>query len=256
MRKPLRVIVFLTVTATLAASVWRYREPLRGLWISALPASIAPRPEPDPVAYANLSKDLEQWRLDLAKRHRQAKTAAERAVVENDARVLLEHTLPVMMRCWLGTPWDFNGTAKGPGQGKIACGYFVATVLRDAGFQVDRYQLARQPSGNILQTFLPRNSCTLTVGKEYGVFADDLRKRDPGIYVAGLDTHVAFLVVTAEGFRFIHSSGSSPWCVVDEGQDEAGVLQRSKWRMIGNLTADSSVMRRWLRAEKIAVKGA
>ena len=40
-----------------------------------------------------------------------------RASVEGDARLVLEHALPAMMRCRLGTPWDFNGTAKGPGAG-------------------------------------------------------------------------------------------------------------------------------------------
>ena len=89
---------------------------------------------------------------------------------------VLEQALPAMMRCWLGTPWDFNGTAKGPGAGKIACGYFVATVLKDAGFQVDRYQLAQQPSENILRSFLPKDACDLSVGKDYQAFASDVGK--------------------------------------------------------------------------------
>lgn len=71
----------------------------------------------------------------------------------------------------------------------------------------------------------------------------------------GLDTHVAFLVREADAFKFIHSSGSRPWCVVEESRDEAQVLQRSRWRMTGNLTADATVLRRWLKAEKIVVHG-
>jgi hypothetical protein len=210
---------------------------------------------PDPKTYAVLTKELERWRKDIAARHRKAKTAAGRVAVEADARAVLEQALPAMMRCWLGTPWDFNGTAKAPGAGKIACGYFVATVLRDAGFQVDRYQLAQQPSENILRSFLPKTSCDLSVGKEYGAFVSEVEQREPGIYLVGLDTHVAFLVVEGGAFRFIHSSGSKPWCVVDESSGEAAVLQRSKWRMLGNLTADPGVLKRWLKAEKIAVRG-
>ena len=34
-----------------------------------------------------------------------------------------------------------------------------------------------------------------------------------------------------------------------------GVLQRSNWRMLGNLTADPKVLRRWLKAGKIVVRG-
>jgi len=131
----------------------------------------------------------------------------------------------------------------------------VATVLQDAGFKVDRYQLAQQASGNILRSFLPKDSCKLAVGKEYNVFADGLAKAEPGIYLVGLDTHVGFLVVGPDGFRMMHSSGSRPWCVVDEGRDDAHVLQKSNWRMLGNLTADPQVLKRWLRADKIVVKG-
>ena len=91
--------------------------------------------------------------------------------------------------------------------------------------------------------------------KDYQSFAEEVRNREPGVYVVGLDTHVAFIVVVGRDFRFIHSSGSRPWCVVDERPAEAGVLQRSNWRMLGNLTGDASVLRRWLKAEKIVVRG-
>jgi hypothetical protein len=254
MRKRL-LLPFLLLVMAVAAG-WKYRQPLTEWWQTHV-AGLVPRekPVPDPKTYALLISEVERWRTDLATRHRAARTATEREAVEREARSLLEMTLPAMMQCWLGTPWDFHGTAKGPGQGKIACGYFVATVLQDAGFKVDRYKLAQQPSENILRSFLPKSSCTLTVGKAYQAFAADVEKLEPGIYVVGLDTHVAFLVVRADGFRFIHSSGSRPWCVVDESRAQASVLQRSNWRMLGNLTASPAVLKRWLNAEKIPVHG-
>ena len=253
-----RWLLPITLLVLAGGAGWWFRGPV-GSWIrmnlGGVETVLLKKPKPDPKTYATLTKDLERWRNDLAARHAKAKTTVERAAVEADARILLETALPAMMRCWLGTPWDFNGTAKGPGDGKIACGYFVATVLKDAGFQVDRYQLAQQPSENILRSFIPRESCALSVGKEYRLFAEEVGKREPGVYVVGLDTHVAFIVVRDGGFRFIHSSGSRPWCVVDESPGEAGVLQRSNWRMLGNLTAGSNVLRRWLRTEKIVVRG-
>ena len=256
MRK--RWLLPIPMLALAGAAGWWFREPLAELWRAASGGAehvLRGEIQPDPKAYAVLTQDLERSRKELSKRHAQASSAAARASVEGDARVVLEHALPAMMRCWLGTPWDFNGTAKGPGAGKIACGYFVATVLKDAGFQVDRYQLAQQPSENILRSFLPKKSCDLSVGKEYQAFVTQVETREPGVYVIGLDSHVAFIVVGGGGFRFIHSSGSRPWCVVDEGRAEAGVLQRSKWRMLGNLTADPAVLKRWLKAEKIVVRG-
>lgn len=255
MKKLRLLLLFLAIGG---AAVWWFRVPLTDLWRTAtggVELGLRRKPQPDPKTYAVLTKDLERWRKDLAARHRKAKTGAERSAVETDARSVLDQALPAMMRCWLGTPWDFNGTANAPGAGKIACGYFVATVLKDAGFRVDRYQLAQQPSENILRSFLAKAACELSVGKEYEAFSSEAEKREPGIYLVGLDTHVAFLVVAGGSFRFIHSSGSRPWCVVDESRSEAGVLQRSNWRMLGNLTADPGVLRRWLKAEKIVVRG-
>jgi hypothetical protein len=233
--------------------------PLMAFWrttAGSLELGLRQKIQPDPMKYRVLTQDLERWRKDLAERYRKAKTTAARTAVEAEARAVLEQALPAMMRCWLGTPWDFNGTAKGPGEGKIACGYFVATVLKDAGFQVDRYQLAQQPSGNILHTFLSNDACTLTVSQDYQAFAADVEKREPGICIVGLDTHVGFIIITDQTWRFIHSSGSQPWCVVDEDRANAGVLQRSSWRMLGNLTADPGVLKRWLKREKIVVRGA
>ena len=257
MRK--RLLLTIAILALAGGAGWWFRAPLGELWrttTGGVELGLWKSFQPDPKTYARLKSELERWRTDLAKRHAAARNGAERKIVENDARVLLEQTVPAMMRCWLGTPWDFNGTAPKPGGGRIACGYFVATVLQDAGFQVDRYQLAQQASGNILRSFLPKESCVLTVGQDYSAFAAGVEKAEPGIYLVGLDTHVAFLVVGKDGFRMIHSSGSRPWCVVDENREDAHVLQRSNWRMLGNLTSDTQVLKRWLRAEKITVKGA
>jgi hypothetical protein len=249
------LIVLLAITG---GAGWWFRAPLASWYRDAtgnVTLGTRNTPKPDPERYAVLVSELERWRTDLATRYKKARTEAERGAVEHDARVLLEQVLPAMMRCWLGTPWDFNGTAAKPGGGRIACGYFVATVLKDAGFHVDRYQLAQQPSGNIIHSFLPKDHCTLAVGKPYESFVADLDQSGPGIYLVGLDTHVAFLVMKDDGFRFIHSSGSRPWCVVDESREEAHVLQHSNWRMLGNLTAEPKVIRSWLKAEKITVRG-
>lgn len=212
------------------------------------------KPTPDAARYAELKEEAQRWRKDLAGKYSKARSKEEKDKVIAETRGFLETLLPAMMRCWLGTSWDFHGTAETPGNGKIACGYFVATVLRDAGFQVDRYKLARQPSQNIIRTFLPSEAMTLRVGVPYETFASEVASAEPGIRIVGLDSHVAFLVTTADGFRFIHSSGSKPWCVVDESRDEADVLRRSNYRVHGLLTSDRAVLLRWLKAEKIAVK--
>lgn len=250
-----RRLLIAGIAATLLAGVGA-AVMLRGAWRpAALARLIAPAPaSPDPARYATLDADLELWRVELARRHKAATLPAEKAQVLAEARLLLEAALPEMMRCWLGTPWNFNGMATQPGaDGKIACGYFVATVLRDAGFQVERVRLAQQPAELILTTFVPRDSLTLRVGASYQSFCRDVRALEPGIYIVGLDSHVGFLVLTTGGFHFIHSSGSSPWCVVAEDAAQAGVLRRSRYRVLGNLTSQPDLLRRWLNATPLVI---
>jgi hypothetical protein len=251
-------VILLTVLVVLAAAGWTFRTKLEKWWrlaeIQLGPDGPAP-PRPDAGRYATLKKEVERWRKDLAARHAKARTAAEKDMVLAESGRFLDTVLPEMMRCWLGTPWDFNGTSEVPGEGNIACGYFVATVLRDAGFRVDRYKLARQPSQNILRSFLPRESLSVKVGVPYEGYAAEMESAAPGIRVVGLDSHVAFLVTGPDGFRFIHSSGSRPWCVVEESRANAEVLRRSNYRVQGLLTTDKALLRRWLAGEKIAVKG-
>ncbi len=212
------------------------------------------QPSPDRERYEVLLEELHRWQKDLGEDYKQAKTKEQRVAVENDARLILELIMPEMMRCWLGTPYDFNGTAEKPGEGKIACGYFVSTVIRDAGFKVNRYKLAQQPSENILRTFLPGNDCILEVGTKFPAYADKVESMQNGVYIVGLDTHVGFIVKRSDGLKFIHSSGSQPWAVVEENRRQAGVLQRSNWRMTGCLTGDSGVIRTWLTEEKVIVR--
>ncbi len=262
----MRKILFLTLpplaVILTGGAAWWFHAEIAETWqsLQAQPdQTFNGAPRPDPQTYSRLTADLKHWREKLAATHRSARNDSEREAAEHDARILLETALPEMMRCWLGTPWDFNGTAAKPGSGKIACGYFVSTVLMDAGFRVDRYRLAQQPSSNILRSFLPKEGCELTVGQPYDAFIAATSARQPGVYLTGLDTHVAFIVISRHGghgqgnIRFIHSSGSSPWSVVDESPDQAVVLKQSKWRMLGNLTADRRVIRRWLHSQPIAV---
>jgi len=253
----MRRILIISVVLPLAAgwTAWFMREPIRQAWEKLGHSSPGgPQcPRPRPADYRALIEDARRWRKNLAARYRKATGPEDRNKVLKETRSFLETLLPSMMRCWLGTPWDFNGTAEEPGNDQIACGYFVSTVLRDAGFRVDRYQLAQQPSENILRTFLPRSSLVRRVGVPYETFAAEARSLDPGIYIIGLDTHVAYLVVADGNFRFIHSSGSQPWCVVDEGETEASVLRASNYRIIGNLSADRRVLVRWLLEEPVTV---
>lgn len=211
------------------------------------------KPVPDLERYEFLGSELKRWRLDLVDRYRNARGAEQKLAVEHDARIILEMIMPEMMRCWLGTGYDFNGVAEKPGEGKIACGYFVSTVIRDAGFKVNRYKLAQQPSQNIIRTFVGEEYCHLHVGEKYDTYADRVEVMEPGIYLMGLDTHVGFVVHDGKGMNFLHSSGLHKTGVVEESREQARSIKASRWRMLGCFTADPDVIRMWLAGEKVVV---
>jgi len=239
--------VFFVLLALTVAGGWMFRDYFTGGATPGAPEILVKgKRVPDTERYRHLKQEVLRWRGVLADRHKAAGTAEEKARVEDEARDFLIEILPAMMDCWMGTPWNFHGTAEGPGEAPVACGYFVATVLKDAGFRVDRYELAKQPSQLILRTFLPRSAMTLRAGVPYEDFTAELKSLPPGIRIVGLDTHVGFLVCHEGDFRFVHSSGSKPWCVVDESEEGAEVLKKSSYRVHGCLTSDRAVVRGWL----------
>jgi len=237
---------------------WHWRRDA-GLWLAQHGWTWAAKPvaieaKPDPGRYETLKHEAEAWRVAHKAKYDACRSDKDREALVTETRAYLEGLLPEMMHCWLGTPWDFNGTAVTPGEGKIACGYFVATVLRDAGFRVDRVKLAQESSQNILMTFLPRSDLKIEAGTPYAKYAQRLREAEPGIRIIGLDHHVSFAVTHGGSFRFVHSSGLYPWRVVDQAEADAASLERSDYRVQGLLTGNREVLLKWLKGETFPVK--
>jgi len=208
-------------------------------------------PTPDPATYAVIKEEINYHRSKLAKQYLHARTEQQRKAVLKNTRDFLELTMPALMKCWLGTPWDFNGMATEPGKGKVACGYFVSTIMQDSGFNIQRIKLAQQPSQNILLTFLHQDQLQVKVGKDYHQYMRDLRAGEHGIYIIGLDKHVGFLINNPQGLFFIHSGGKYHR-VNQEDEAEAASIRRSKYRVVGNLTSSDTLIKKWLMSETFA----
>ena len=239
--------LILTLLLVGGALVWTFRGDL-------FPATEAEVVAPRPERYQTMVMDLSLMRQELASEFRSASSQSEKDAVLNQSRELLEIVLPEMMRCWLGTPWDYNGMAEQPGSGAIACGYYVATVLCDAGFDVPRIRLAQSPSELILKTFVPKTGHLKRIGVPIDQFLGELEQSESGIYIVGLDTHVGFLVHQPDGdLRFIHASGARPWAVVDEEAQQASVLRASRYKVTGNVTGEDKVIEKWLEGAGFTV---
>jgi len=143
---------------------------------------------------------------------------------------------------WIGTKWDFNGTSRIPGEGKIACGYFVTNTLTDLGFKINRISLARAASSAMIKE--------LTTNVKYLASYEDLkaylgRQLEEDAFIIGLDNHTGYITKYKDRYYFIHSSYNNNIGVMKEYIDESGVLQASKTFMIGSLVQNEKLMKEW-----------
>ncbi len=137
---------------------------------------------------------------------------------------------------WYGTLWDFNGTTEQPCKGKIACGYFITSVLRDAGFDIQREKMAQMPSEKMIRELLPDKYITRYSNIEIEDFVKQLGPPQHKLYIVGLDTHIAFLMGENNNWYMVHSSGRWPFCVVKEKALDSKTLKKSNYKVVGRLS--------------------
>lgn len=151
-----------------------------------------------------------------------------------------------LMPFWYGTRYSFYGQTETPGEGKIACGYFVTTVLEDLGLKIERNKLAQLPSEEMIKSLVGKGSIRRFSQYTITDFLVGVRETGTGLYVVGLDTHTGFLLYQNNEMRFIHASGRFPFAVVNEQAKESIILGKSNYRIIGKLSDDEKVLQNWL----------
>ncbi len=209
----------------------------------------------DPEQYAHLLTKVESERAALAQRYQHATSEAERARIVALAReTVIRSIYTEIFPSWYGTGWDFNGTTEVPRQGKIACGYFVSTVLRDAGWRVQRVRLAQQASENIILSLTAEQHIKRFRRIPIGDFVKTVKDWGSGIYVVGLDIHTGFIVNNGDEVYFIHSSYVDPFVVVKERALNSKILQTSAYRVLGKITADDEFIKGWLLKKEIVTR--
>lgn len=155
-----------------------------------------------------------------------------------------------LFQYWYGTPWDFNGITETPQDGKIACGYFVTTTLLHSGFVLDRVTLAQQAASVIINTLCEEKKIKVFTNGNRSGLKEYLKKCDNSIFILGLDSHVGFVQKKDTSIVMIHSSGFSPWKVVNEPFDDCAAIQYSQFFMIGDLLGSKKSLLKWLGKER------
>lgn len=193
--------------------------------------------------YVDSQSALEHRRVELTKlKPADARIAARAAILA----WLEQSAFPA----WSGTPWDFNGTSTTPGEGTIACGYLVSTVLLHAGFRLERVRLAQQASANIVSTLARGTKVTRFTPRDNAHALEQMRaKLADGLYVVGFDYHVGFLRLDGDSASFCHSSFISPGAVTCEAPVPSGAFA-SRLYVVADALNDA-VLDDWLAGRAI-----
>ncbi len=202
------------------------------------------------LSYSNLLRRIESMRSRLALRYRGASSRGERAkVLAAASDSLLDAINGEICPYWYGTDWDFNGTTETPGEGKIACGYFVTTVLRDVGVRLERERLAQQASETMIKGLVGEGYIKRFSKATLPDFVAQVKRWGKGVYIVGLDKHTGLLIHTGDDLYFVHSTYISPGTVVKERAITSLALGVSRYRVVGKISADREALLRWILNE-------
>lgn len=218
---------------------------LFGLFILILACSAQKTKQLPP--YDDLKAEVEAQRLSWNAAWQKADAEKQKTILDSAETYLLEKITGDFFDQWYGTEWDFNGTTKTPRKGKIACGYFITTVLTDAGFRMPRVKWAQQAS----EYYITR--MTTDVKRFSGATVEKVEswiaERPDGLYVAGLDNHVGFVYKSGDDIQFIHASYYDPKIgVQSEELDGDNPFAKSQYRVIGRILGKEMV-RKWILGE-------
>lgn len=147
---------------------------------------------------------------------------------------------------WYGTKYDFHGTTQTPGSGKIACGYFVTTVLRDIGVPIQRVKMAQAASETMVKNLVDEDLIQRFRNVPIQQFVRRIEDMGEGLYVVGLDTHAGMLFYDGVELRFVHSTGRKAKQVVNEKALTSLSLIKSKYRVVGKISGDEDLIKSWL----------
>ena len=156
---------------------------------------------------------------------------------------------------WYGTPWSFSGHIAQPGEGSIACGYFVSTTLRDIGINVNRYRLAQQSPINEAKSLQIEGDVISISGTSTEQLIQDFKTNlQAGLYFIGFDSsHVGYLLVRDNELLLIHSNYLGGEGVGVEFIDESEVFASYFTFYIVPLSNNKALLKAWKSKAPIKV---
>jgi hypothetical protein len=203
--------------------------------------------------YTTITKALLTKRFLLKSKYEKATSDSSRMPIINEAKLLITETIiDSLIPFWYGTKWAFEGYTNIPHEGEVACGYFVSTVLKHAGFNLNRYKLAQKDPWQEAVSINLTDSIQILENVSFKEICEQFHGKDDGLYFVGLDYHVGFLLKKKDVLFFIHSNYINAAGVMIEIAEHSQAF-RSTAYYIGNITTNNNLIRKWILNSKIEI---
>lgn len=227
------------------------------------PASVAAPAGHDAAAYEAALARLESRRVGLARRLAAADSGAQRDAVRREARAAVIAAIRgTIWPAWTGMSWGLGprSTPLRPHQPDtvIACGYFVSSVLENAGLRLGtRFSFAQAPALQAQRSLAPDEA---DLHRFFSVPGDALAREiaalGDGVYIIGLNNHIGFVDVHDGAVDVVHASYTGEQRVTREPLATAEVIANSRAAgyFVTPLFHDDELVDRWLRGTTVALR--
>ena len=198
--------------------------------------------------YDQLKNELKQFKESSKKEYVVSTNKAE--VLKKTGKRFSKDFTDKILPEWYTTPWTFAGHTEKPKVGSVACGYFVSTTLRDAGFNLNRFKLAQMAPYDEVKTIACGDSVKVFANFNKTKFIAEMQNYEDGLYFVGLDFHVGFILKSSDQIYFIHSNYIGKVGVMKEAVADSKAIESESY-YICSISNNKKLMRKWLLSEKI-----
>lgn len=199
------------------------------------------------IPYPDLKMNIAKARLVLAKKYSAANNYNRVEILKQANDFWVSSVGIDLFSHWKNTAWDFNGTSTVPGEGSVACGFFVTTLLQDMDLNINRRKLAICASSEMMKSLVPHQPLLNLSSLSYAGFVNTMQNAGKGVYIIGLDFHTGFILHDGTDTWFIHSNYINREGVVKELLKNSAALKASKTKWGISISTDRLFIERWLK---------
>lgn len=198
------------------------------------------------VTYNETKQEIEIQRTQLKE---------DKTQIDSVSKVFEESLVNKIIPYWEGTEWSFEGHTSKPKTGKIACGYFVSTTLKDVGLNLNRYKLAQQSPINEAKS-LSLNTEVKEISersKTDNILAIKKYLKE-GIHFIGFDeSHVGYILKKNDELYLIHSNYINAVGVEIEQIEKSEVFNSYNKFYVVQLSTSRKLLDYWKSEKRIEI---